>query len=75
MPKASSNGLPEALGYRVEADGDVGVVVGVPLAGQPPRPLALVRDGDRVPLRVSAARRFGLEGRAQRPAPPHGGAS
>jgi hypothetical protein len=46
-PKASSTGLSEALGYRVEADGDVGVVVGVPLAGHPPRPLVLVvRDGD-----------------------------
>jgi hypothetical protein len=47
-PKGSSTELSEALGYCVEADGDVGVVVGVPLAGQP-RPLVLVvRDGDRV---------------------------
>ena len=48
-PQASSTGLSEALGYRVEAEGEVGVVIGVPLAGQPPRPLVLVvRDGDCV---------------------------
>jgi hypothetical protein len=39
--------LAEAVGYRV--DGTAGVVVGVPMAGLPPRPLVLVvRDGDCV---------------------------
>jgi hypothetical protein len=38
--------LAEAVGYRVEGDGADGVVVGVPVAGHPPRPLVLVvRDG------------------------------
>jgi hypothetical protein len=38
-----------ALGYRVDADGDAGVLVGVPHVGQPPRPLVLiVRHGDCV---------------------------
>jgi hypothetical protein len=40
--------LRDALGYHVEAAArHVGVLVGVPLAGRPPRPLVLVvRDGD-----------------------------
>ena len=41
--------LAEAVGYRVEGDSAAGVVVGVPVAGCPPRPLVLVvRDGDCV---------------------------
>jgi hypothetical protein len=53
-----ATGLAQALGYRVEGEADVGVVVGVPLAGQPPRPLALVvRNGDRV--RFVSVRRVG----------------
>jgi hypothetical protein len=44
-----SRRLGRALGYRVEIDGETGVVVGVPLAGRPPRPLVLVvRLGDCV---------------------------
>jgi hypothetical protein len=41
--------LAEALGYGVDGGRETGVVVGVPLAGQPPCPLVLVvRDGDSV---------------------------
>jgi hypothetical protein len=50
--------LAEAVGYRVEADGAAGVVVGVPVVGHPPRPLVLVvRDGDCV--RFVSLRRVG----------------
>ena len=40
--------LRHARGFRVDApEGNVGFLVGVPLAGRPPRPLVLVvRDGD-----------------------------
>ncbi|HEY7793673.1 MAG TPA: hypothetical protein VIA10_06690 [Gaiellaceae bacterium] len=40
--------LRHARGFRVDApEGEVGFLVGVPLAGRPPRPLVLVvRDGD-----------------------------
>jgi hypothetical protein len=38
-----------ALGFRIDAGGEAGVVVGVPHAGQPRRPLVLVvRHGDCV---------------------------
>lgn len=41
--------LAGSLGYRVEAEGDAGIIFGVPLAGEPPRPLVLVvRNGDCV---------------------------
>lgn len=50
--------LAEAVGYRVEADGTAGVVVGVPVAGHPPRSLVLVvRDGDC--MRFVSLRRVG----------------
>ena len=51
-PRASqiAGQLRHALGYRVDtADGCVGALVGVPLSGEPLRPLVLiVRDGDCV---------------------------
>lgn len=44
-----SSRLGWALGYRVEVDGQSGVVIGVPLAGRPLHPLVLVaRFGDCV---------------------------
>jgi hypothetical protein len=46
---ALENRLAGARGYRVEAEGETGTIVGVPLAGQPPQPLVLVvRNGDCV---------------------------